>query len=67
MVSYRVMLLFIALAVLNSTVIISYIGEKNLSKATEQVIEILEIIDIILFSIALVAAVATACQLLGWV
>ena len=67
MLSYKVALLFLILTGLNSCILINYYGEENLSNMTERVLIVLEDLNPILFGIFLLGALATICQLFGWV
>lgn len=67
MVSYKVTVLFLILTVINSCILINYYGEENLSNMTKRVLIVLEDLNPILFGIFLLGALATICQLFGWV
>ncbi len=67
MVSYKVAVLFLILIVINSCILINYYGEENLSNMTKRVLIVLEDLNPILFGIFLLGALATICQLFGWV
>ena len=67
MVSYKVAVLFLILTVINSCILINYYGEENLSNMTKRVLIVLEDLNPILFGIFLLGALATICQLFGWV
>lgn len=67
MVSYKVAVLFLILTVINSCILINYYGEENLSNTTKRVLIVLEDLNPILFGIFLLGALATICQLFGWV
>lgn len=67
MVSYKVAVLFLILTVINSCILINYYSEENLSNMTKRVLIVLEDLNPILFGIFLLGALATICQLFGWV
>ena len=67
MVSYKGAVLFLILTVINSCILINYYGEENLSNMTKRVLIVLEDLNPILFGIFLLGALATICQLFGWV
>ena len=67
MLSYKVALLFLILAVINSCILLNYYGEENLSNMTKRVLIVLEDLNPILFGIFLVGLLATICQVFGWV
>ena len=67
MVSYKVAVLFLILTIINSSILLNYYGEENLSNMTKRVLFVLEDLNPILFGIFLVGLLATICQLFGWV
>lgn len=67
MVSYKVVVLFLILTVINSCILINYYGEENLSNMTKRVLIVLEDLNPILFGIFLLGVLATICQVFGWV
>lgn len=67
MVSYKVAVLFLILTVINSCILINYYDEENLSNMTKRVLIVLEDLNPILFGIFLLGALATICQIFGWV
>ena len=67
MVSYKVAVVFLILTVINSSILLNYYGEENLSNMTKRVLIVLEDLNPILFGIFLLGALATICQLFGWV
>lgn len=67
MVSYKVALLFLILTIINSSILLNYYGEENLSNMTKRILIVLEDLNPILFGIFLLGVLATICQLFGWV
>lgn len=67
MVSYKVAVLFLILTIINSSILLNYYGEENLSNMTKRVLIVLEDLNPILFGIFLLGLLATICQLFGWV
>lgn len=67
MVSYKVAVLFLILTIINSSILLNYYGEENLSNMTKRILIVLEDLNPILFGIFLLGVLATICQLFGWV
>jgi hypothetical protein len=67
MVSYKVAVLFLILTIINSSILLNYYGEENLSNMTKRILIVLEDLNPILFGIFLLGALATIYQLFGWV
>lgn len=67
MVSYKIAVLFLILTIINSSILLNYYGEENLSNMTKRILIVVEDLNPILFGIFLLGALATICQLFGWV